>query len=134
MDMIGKVRRLKLRGMARFAMLYTPSWNKVARERVVSPAISQRIRGGVRSHEFFMQGADGPVFTDRLNDEIVSNSRQWDAVFADGDFFKSGFMGQGIYVSPDRDLVIAFFSTSRDTGSIQRYLRPIAKRFAPERH
>ena len=124
----------RLRDMARFAMLYTPSWNKVASERIVSPAIIQRIRGGVRSHEFFMQGADGPVFTDRLNDEIVSNSRQWDAVFADGDFFKSGFMGQGIYVSPDRDLVIAFFSTSRDTGSIQRYLRPIAKRFAPERH
>ena len=31
----------------------------------------------------------------------------------------------GLYVSPDRDLVISFFSTTPDTGSIQRYLRPL---------
>lgn len=121
----------RLRDMARYAMLYTPSWNKVATERIVTPSIVQRVRDGVRSHEFFMNGYDGPVFSERLNETVVSNSRQWDAVFADGDFFKSGFMGQGTYVSPDRDLVIAFFSTNRDAGSIQRYLRPIAKRFQP---
>lgn len=119
----------RLRDMARFAMLYTPSWKQVASERIVTPAMIQRIRDGVRSHEFYMRGFDGPVFSERLNETIVSNSRQWDAVFADGDFFKSGFMGQGIYVSPDRDLVIAYFSTSPDQGSIQRYLRPLAKRF-----
>jgi hypothetical protein len=27
----------------------------------------------------------------------------------DGDFFKSGYRGQGLYVSPARDLVIAYF-------------------------
>ena len=34
---------------------------------------------------------------------------QWDAVWADGDFFKYGFRGQGLYISPTRDLVVAFF-------------------------
>jgi CubicO group peptidase (beta-lactamase class C family) len=41
--------------------------------------------------------------------------------------FKLGFMGQGLYVSPDRDLVIVYFSTNPDTNPGQRYMRPIAK-------
>jgi CubicO group peptidase (beta-lactamase class C family) len=117
----------RLRDMARFGMLYTPSWNQVAGKRIVNGGIIQRIREGVRDTDFFMKGYDGPVFTKRLNETILGSSRQWDAVFADGDFFKSGLMGQGLYVSPDRDLVVAFFSTSRDPGPIQRYLRPLAK-------
>jgi len=35
-------------------------------------------------------------------------------------------MAQGLYVSPDRDLVIAYFSTTLDHTSPQRFLRPIA--------
>lgn len=124
----------RLRDMARFAMLYTPSWDKVASERIVSDEIIARIRQGTRPHDFFMRGYDGPVFTERLNDRIEGNSRQWDAVFADGDFFKFGLMGQGLYVSPDRDLVIAYFSVSKD-AAVHRYVRPIAKLFeaSPER-
>ncbi len=117
----------RLRDMARFGMLYTPSWNQVANKPVVSQDIIRRIREGVRGSDFFLKGYDGPVFTERLNDTILGNSRQWDAIFEDGDFFKSGIMGQGLYVSPDRDLVIAFFSTARDSGPIQRYMRPLAK-------
>lgn len=117
----------RLRDMARFGMLYTPSWDQVAVEQIVSPEVIGRIRNGVRDHDFFMSGYDGPVFTERLGETIPGSSRQWDVVFADGDFFKSGLMGQGLYVSPDRDLVIAFFSTARDPGPIQRYLRPLAK-------
>ena len=116
----------RLRDMARFGMLYTPSWNQITDERIVTPDIIQRIREGVRGHEFFIRGYDGPVFTDRLNARILGNSRQWDAVFEDGDFFKGGMMGQGLYVSPRRDLVIAFFSSVRDSGPIYRYLRPLA--------
>lgn len=33
---------------------------------------------------------------------------QWNLVHADGDMFKSGFGGQGLYVSPRRDVVVAF--------------------------
>ena len=29
----------------------------------------------------------------------------------DGDFYKGGFGGQGLYISPTRDLVIAYFGT-----------------------
>lgn len=45
------------------------------------------------------------------------NTYQWDYVMADGDFYKGGFGGQGLYVSPGRDLVIAFFGTPNADGS-----------------
>jgi CubicO group peptidase (beta-lactamase class C family) len=47
-------------------------------------------------------------------------SRQWNFVMEDGDLFKSGFGGQGLYVSPARDLVIAFAGTPRLDGSVNQ--------------
>ena len=116
----------RLRDMARFAMLYTPSWDKIASEQVVTSSIIERIRNS-RGRDFYRKGYDGPVFIDRLNDDtIIGNSRQWDAVWEDGDFWKSGIQSQAIYVSPDRDLVIGAFSTNSSDDSIHRFLRPIA--------
>lgn len=116
----------RLRDLARFGMLYTPSWDKVASERVVTPEILERIHDSVRSEEFFRNGFDGPIFIDQLNDDtMISNSRQWDAVWPDGDIWKSGLMSQGLYVSPDRDLVIAYFSVNAN-GMIHRFARPLA--------
>jgi len=74
-----------------------------------------------------MAGSDGPRFMAALNDYVISNNRQWDDVFPDGDIFKLGFMGQGLYVSPGRDLVISYFSTKPDANPGQGYMRPIAK-------
>ena len=34
----------------------------------------------------------------------------------DGDFYKGGFSGQGLYISPSCNLVIAFFGTADDNG------------------
>jgi hypothetical protein len=48
----------------------------------------------------------------RWPDPAQHQAGQWDAVWADGDFYKGGFRGQGLYVSPSRDLVIAFFSSA----------------------
>ena len=53
-----------------------------------------------------------------------SNSRQWDAVFDDGAMFKGGLFGQGLYVSPENDLVIAFFSKVLQTP-LGPFMRPI---------
>jgi hypothetical protein len=48
---------------------------------------------------------------------------------ADGDLFKGGFGGQGLYVSPTRDLVIAFTGTPLQDGSanlLRWYCRRLA--------
>ncbi|WP_281616417.1 serine hydrolase [Flammeovirga sp. SubArs3] len=117
----------RLRDMARVGMLYTPSWNKIATEQVVSSEILEKIQKGTRSKEFYRNGYDGPVFIDRLEDDsMISNSRQWDAVWSNGDFWKAGLQGQGIYVSPEKDLVIVFFSTNGQDDSVHRYVRQIA--------
>ncbi len=116
-----------LRDLARFGMLYTPSWKKVAARRVVSENIIERIRTSVRSNEFFLGAYNGPVFQKIFDDKtMLSNSRQWDIVWPDGDMWKGGLMTQGLYVSPDRDLVIAYFSVNVSDRSIDRFLRPIA--------
>ncbi len=119
----------RLRDLARFGMIFTPSWDKVAEKRIVSAKILDRIRNPMRSKDFYMRGFDGPVFQDYLGDKtILSNSRQWDAIWEDGDMFKGGFMGQGLYVSPGRDLVICYLSTTPEMY-LARYLRPVAARF-----
>ena len=117
----------RLRNLMHFGMLFTPSWNAISDEKVVSDAALHRIRKELPSHEVYMGGSDGPRFMAALNDYVISNNRQWDDVFPDGDMFKLGFMGQGLYVSPDRDLVISYFSTNPDTNPGQGYVRPIAK-------
>lgn len=116
-----------LRDLARVGMLYTPSWSKASTERIVSPEMLDRIQNSPRTREFYLGGnaGSGQRFMARLGDKTVRTAaRQWDAIFEDGDFFKSGLNTQGLYVSPDRDLVIAFFSTE-PTHRIQKYLRPI---------
>ena len=42
---------------------------------------------------------------------------QWNWVTHDGDMFKSGFGGQGLFISPRRDLVIAFTGTPGTPGT-----------------
>ena len=117
----------QLRDLARFGMLYTPSWNKTSTKQIVTPGIIERIRDGVRGRDFFRKGFDGQVFVSRLNDDsVISNSRQWDGVWEDGDLWKSGLQSQALYVSPDRDLVIAFYSNNAPDDSLHRFLRPIA--------
>jgi len=116
-----------LRDLARVGMLFTPSWSKASTERIVSPAMLDRIQNTPRTREFYLGGnaGSGQRFMARLGDKTVKTAaRQWDAIFKDGDFFKSGLNSQGLYVSPARDLVIAFFSTE-PTHRIQKFLRPI---------
>lgn len=116
----------RLRDLARFGMLFTPSWSKISAKQVVSEGVIARIRGGVRDKSFFVNGHDGPIFIDRLGDDtMLGNARQWDCIWPDGDLYKGGFMDQGLYVSPNRDLVIAYFSTTPNM-QLTRYLRPIA--------
>jgi hypothetical protein len=58
------------------------------------------------------------------------NSRQWDVVFDDGDMFKGGARGQGLYVSPSRNVVVVWFSTTSESGWMN-YGRAIAQMLVP---
>jgi CubicO group peptidase (beta-lactamase class C family) len=116
----------RLRDLARYGLLYTPSWAKASRERVVTDAYVREIQRGGRK-PIFLKG--------ELGNRLVNNSFpvhppsanhwQWDAVWEDGDFYKGGVFGQGLYVSPDRDLVIAWYSTVM-SSDLTQYARQVA--------
>lgn len=115
-----------LRDFARYGMLYTPSWDKIAVERVVTDDILKRIREKVRSNEVFMNGAGGRFEHYLGTDDALGQSRQWDIIWPDGDMWKGGLMTQGLYISPSRDLVIVYFGVNNDDNSCHRFARPIA--------
>ena len=117
----------RLIDMARFGLLYTPSWNKTASKRVVSDAMIERIRTA-GTPENFLKGDQGPAIAGAYGETPVANAYQWDAVFADGDFYKSGMNNQGIYVSPGRDVVVVWVATGYlKQGFIEPFARKIAK-------
>jgi CubicO group peptidase (beta-lactamase class C family) len=122
-----------LRDMALYGLLYTPSWDKAARERVVSAAYVREIQTGGRKG-IFMKGEIGAAIqkVHFPNDPPTANHWQWDGVWDDGDFFKGGVFGQGLYVSPARDLVVAWFSTAM-SNDLTQYARQIALETPPAR-
>ena len=115
----------RLRDLARYGLLYTRYWPLVADSQVVSDAALARIARPHHGQDVFLNG-DGKRFSAYLGETPLGNSRQWDAVYADGGMFKGGMFGQGLYVSPEDGIVIAYYSTVK-SSPITRFLRPIAK-------
>lgn len=54
---------------------------------------------------------------------------QWDMIWPDGAMFKGGYSGQGIFVDPNQDVVIAWYGTDSIEGE-QNSLLPISRRLA----
>lgn len=117
----------RLRDMARYGLLYTPSWSRAARERIVSPEYVRELQTGGRK-SLFLQGELGNRLTNSYfpKSPPTSNHWQWDGVWDDGDIFKSGVYGQGIYVSPAKDLVVVWQSTA-PTNDLTQFARQIAQ-------
>jgi CubicO group peptidase (beta-lactamase class C family) len=99
--------------MARFGLLFTPSWRHVSQGKLVSDAYLGKIQKGGRP-DIFRRGRGVEVFAAALGETPRHNTYQWDFVLEDGDFYKGGFMGQMLYVSPSRDLVVAAFATGME--------------------
>jgi CubicO group peptidase (beta-lactamase class C family) len=100
----------RLRDLGRFATLFTPSWNKVADEQIVSDSYWEKVYD-----KTYADALKRGVETDKskyFKDGQSSHATyQWDLVFNDGDMFKAGRYGQGIYVSPETDTVVVWFSS-----------------------
>ncbi len=116
----------RLRDVARYGMLYTPSWPAAARERIVPDGYVRQIQTSGRK-EIYLGGEYGhrETFEAFPKDPPSANAWQWDAIWPDGDMYKAGVFGQGLYVSPAQDLVIAYFSTA-PKGDLPQYARLIA--------
>lgn len=100
-----------LEDFAKFGMLFTPSWNKVATEQVVTEDILNVIYSS-KNREAFEGSAKADSALGLFNEPGDAVSYQFDIAFDDGALYKSGNLGQGIYIDPERDFVGVYFSTN----------------------
>ncbi|HKK22692.1 MAG TPA: serine hydrolase domain-containing protein, partial [Pseudohaliea sp.] len=114
---------LRLRDLARFGQVFTAP----ARLAVVDGAFVDTIQGeGIP-----LAAEDLAALRETLGDDLPRHSAwQWDYVWADGAFFKSGYDGQGLYVDPDRELVIAWFGTGIDFSETVNSMLPVARQLS----
>lgn len=116
-----------LRDMARFGLLFTPGGRRGAVPVVSERLLDEILENGRPELLNAARGDSQPVSI--AGDTVLANSYQWDVVMADGDLYKGGYGGQGLYVSPARDLVIAFFGTLDADGNSNE-LREVSRQLA----
>ena len=106
----------RMRDLARFGLLYTPSYGVVSDKRIVSEAhMDLLLNGGNRD---LLRNADA------LFPGAKHNVYQWDVVFEDGTLFKGGWAGQGLIVNPAWDVVAVFTGYFKDDEHSELPLRP----------
>ena len=97
-----------LRDLARFGLLFTPS-GRGGPAPVVSDKYLAKIQYGGRPA--ITAGIEEEWRHALGRDSLRHSTYQWNIVTVNGDFYKEGTSGQGLLVSPDKDLVIAWFGT-----------------------
>jgi CubicO group peptidase (beta-lactamase class C family) len=121
----------RLRDVARFGMLYTPSYSNLTDEKIISNRIIKLIRdeGNPKLWEKAFN-------TGKIKDDFSHSIYQWDQVYKNHDFYKGGWGGQGLLVNPDKNLVVAFtgyFKDSKGTGlELLPILRGVLKDVYPD--
>ena len=125
----GGIYSATLRDFGRYGLLFTPSWSVVAKQRVVPEDYLKSVYAAVNP-DIYLKAFQGPRMVKAFgaNDAPKGTSYQWDAIFADGDLYKAGLGGQAIYVSPQTDTVVVYFSTTwQNSLSMISYARAIVK-------
>ena len=104
----------KARDMARFGLLFTPSYKKVSSEKVISDRYLDMIINKGRPELL----ANARFAGERsANPEIKHNSYQWDVVYNNNDFYKGGWAGQGLLINHEKDLVAVYLGYIKEDGS-----------------
>ncbi len=102
-----------MRDMARFGLLFTPSYSVVSSERIVS-------------QEYLDLLLDSPN-PNLVRDDGSHNAYQWDYIDKDGFMIKGGWGGQALVVNPEHDLVAVYTSYFKDDYSQQNLRQPLLK-------
>ena len=110
----------KIRDLARFGLLFTPSQSKVTTE----PIISQE-------HVDFLLTQGNPELIKNagldylINSGVKYNLYQWDAIHRNGTLYKGGWAGQGLIINPSWDVVAVFTSYYKDDAQSEIPLTPV---------
>ncbi len=122
-----------LRDLARFGLQFT----QAVRRQSTRPLVSDRHLANIYASRpaLYAAALQGKLPGKHLPIDAfgpeppLCNSWQWDAVWPDGDMLKTGWGGQGLYVSPSTNTVIAYFGTPTLHGEnrLRQYARALRK-------
>lgn len=113
----------RLRDVARFGQIYTQPESFS----LLSPSMIEKIQSA------------GLQLTPTAKKKLVSvfatdlpsrSGWQWDLIWADGGMYKAGYSGQGLYVDPGRNLVIAWFGTGLNFNETTNAMLPVSRQIA----
>jgi CubicO group peptidase (beta-lactamase class C family) len=86
-----------------------------------------------------MRSRDGVAYSDDLRARLAERfagdaprraAWQWDMIWDDGGMYKGGYLGQGLYVDPGRELVIAWFGTGEDYSAKRNDMPQVSRQIA----
>ena len=100
-----------MRDMARFGLLFTPSYSVVSNDEIVSEETLDLLLNQPNPNLVQIDGSH--------------NSYQWDRIYDDGFMFKGGWGGQGILVNPLLDIVAVYTGYYKDDFSQVGVLEPL---------
>ena len=99
----------KARDVARFGLLFTPSYKLVSDTRLLPTEHIETLLQGGRPELL-----ERARFGHGKPDGVRHNVYQWDIVFDNDDIFKGGWAGQGLLVNPRKDLVAVYLGYAKD--------------------
>jgi CubicO group peptidase (beta-lactamase class C family) len=110
----------RMRDLARFGLLFTPSYKVVSDRQIISDSHIDLIRNGGDPSLRLNAGLPGVE-----ESGVKHNVYQWDEIYENDNFFKGGWAGQGLIVNPTRDVVAVFTSYFKDDQHSEVRLEPI---------
>ncbi|PQJ20802.1 serine hydrolase [Tenacibaculum sp. SG-28] len=117
----------RLRDVARFGMLYTPSYSAIAKEKIISDKIVTRILDDGNPKLW-----ENAFANNAIKDDFSHSIYQWDQVYKNDDFYKGGWGGQGLLVNPKKNLVVAYTGYYKDKEASEVELLPVLRRVLKE--
>jgi CubicO group peptidase (beta-lactamase class C family) len=112
----------RVRDVARFGLLFTPSYRVVSDEKIISDRYIDLILNGGKPE--LLQNAR---FGAPKDPAIKHNVYQWDLVWKNNDVLKGGWAGQGLLINPERDLVAVWTGYFKDDNHSETELLPILR-------
>ena len=107
------------RDLARFGLLFTPSYHVVSKDRLISEQhVSYLLNQG--RPELIRHGSP-----QKIPKNFRHNVYQWDMVYQSNDIYKGGWAGQGLIVNPVKDYVVVWNSYFKDKEESEIKLTPI---------
>jgi CubicO group peptidase (beta-lactamase class C family) len=110
------------RDVARFGLLYTPSYTKISDSQIISDRMIDLILNDKNPNLTLKTNKAG-----QLPPDFSHSGYLWDAVYTNDDFYRGGWAGQGLLINPTKDIVAVYTGYAIDPQESQPDLLPILR-------